>query len=173
MPLAYHTAHHMSGLMSGLNAPLYVQRLASLTHRQRPTRHSGHSPSVCPTTLEMACFRGTRWPDSQALISVFAKEAMHALSLYWAEEYGFRVEGWNEQQETRNWQCLTSTARGSFIWIISTTHTESERKSAHAIPSLLAAPQACFNVSRRTAQQSTSVTYAECHGVSYEWYGGE
>ena len=67
LPLAYHTAHHMSASMSGLNAPLHAPLFAPLTHPQRPNRHSGHSPSVCPTTLEMACFRGTRWPGSLAL----------------------------------------------------------------------------------------------------------
>ena len=67
LPLAYHTAHHMSASMSGLDAPLHARPFAPLTHPQRPTRHSGHFPSVCPTTLEMACFRGTRWPGSLAL----------------------------------------------------------------------------------------------------------
>ena len=62
----------MSASMSGLNAPLYVQPLAPLTHPQRLTRRSGHSLSVWPTTLEMACFRGTRWPGGLPLISVFA-----------------------------------------------------------------------------------------------------
>ena len=50
----------MEKKMSGLNAPLHARPFAPLTHPQRPSRHSGHSPSVCPTTLEMACFRGTR-----------------------------------------------------------------------------------------------------------------
>ena len=50
---------------------------------------------------------------------------------------------------------------------------ESERKSAHAIQPLVAAPQLHCIVTHRTVEQKPSVRYTACHGVSYEWYGGQ
>ena len=71
--LACHTVHYMSGSMSGPNAQLHVQPLASPTPPRGtdngPSAYSSHSSGICPAALEMTYFRATRWPGCLAFVS--------------------------------------------------------------------------------------------------------
>ena len=99
-PLEYHTAHHTSGSMSGMNEPPHFQWPASLIDPQRPTRHNGHSPSLCTTAPEMPCFPRTRWQNCLAVISVFAQEAIIPLlsGRAWRSSRRLKPKAGNQKQ---------------------------------------------------------------------------